>query len=66
MKRNLGLEALGFEPSNDNGGGDGMDPWQTSVEKRLDSLDTRMGRVDSIGLGMGKEKTYTGRKKSLH
>ena len=43
-----------------------MDPWQTSVEKRLDSLDTRMGRVDSIGLGMGKEKTYTGRKKSLH
>lgn len=23
-----------------------MDPWQTSVEKRLDGLDTRMGRVE--------------------
>jgi hypothetical protein len=30
------------------GGGtfDGMDPWQTSVEKRLDSLDGRLGRVE--------------------
>lgn len=27
-------------------GGDGMDAWQTSVEKRLDSLDGRVGRMD--------------------
>ena len=35
-----------FAPANDDGG-DGMDPWQASVEKRLDSLDSRMGRVET-------------------
>jgi hypothetical protein len=31
----------------DRGGGGGMDPWQTSVEKRLDSLDARAGRLEA-------------------
>ena len=41
-----GIQPFSFAPVNDNGGGDGMDPWQTSVEKRLDSLDNRLGRVE--------------------
>ena len=36
------------------GGGGGMDPWQTSVEKRLDSLDRR---VTSIEEGVSEIKT---------
>ena len=50
------IEALSVEnerlKSGDGGGtSGGMDPWQTSVEKRLDSLDGRMARVETnIGL----------------
>lgn len=33
-------------PPNFGGGGGGMDPWQTGVENRLNSLDTRVGKIE--------------------
>ena len=39
--------AQGLKGGGGGGTYDGMDPWQTSVEKRLDSLDGRLGRIES-------------------
>lgn len=51
-------ESLDHPPLKGGGGGGtsgGMDPWQTSVEKRLDSLDRRAESVDS-SLGDVRER----------
>src|SRR5688500_17060126 len=41
-------------PFGGGGGGGGMDAWQTSVEKRLDSLDRRAATIEA---DVGKIKT---------
>lgn len=48
QRRHLELEAEVQRLKSGGGGGtsDGMDPWQTSVEKRLDGFDGRLRTVE--------------------